>query len=434
MTEKILNFRKYGPLIAIVVLAGFLRTYQTGTEFFGGDDAYISIKAVQIARYGETHLLGPPSSLGLVHSPLSVYLYAIPYLISPDPVGAQMFTGLMNTLAVAILYLITLRYFGMRAAIIASLLYAVHPHMVFASRVINNAQIGAPFVLLYLLSGLLGYYENKGWARILHLPLLSLAGQCHPHTFALAPLSVIIFIQAMIVQSDRRRIIFIQTLIGAGTFLLLLVPWSIGIYGFAEHVDILQRVQNMPSTGEIQDQIMFGGIGHIVQSIYHLERISDNWLKPVQASITLVAILWMFYRSIRARRILPGLTIILCFILVPIVTWLIQAHWVVDYWWPSLPAVFIIQGVLLGGISKRNRVSKQNISSVFGKGLSRGTYLKWLGPILALVLSFTHVVEYLKSDYPPPPVSLDELVNAMEFAVTRSNENDKELVLSLIHI
>ena len=152
VTEKLLKFRKYGPLIIIVVLAGFLRTYQTGAEFFGGDDAYISIKAVQIARYGETHLLGPPSSLGLVHSPLSVYLYAIPYLISPDPVGAQIFTGLMNTLAVAILYLITLRYFGMRAAIIASLLYAVHPHMVFASRVINNAQIGAPFVLLYLLS------------------------------------------------------------------------------------------------------------------------------------------------------------------------------------------------------------------------------------------------------------------------------------------
>lgn len=431
VTEKLLNFRKYGPLIIIVVLAGFLRTYQTGTEFFGGDDAYISIKAVQIARYGETHLLGPPSSLGLVHSPLSVYLYAIPYLISPDPVGAQIFTGLMNTLAVAILYLITLRYFGARAAIIASLLYAVHPHMVFASRVINNAQIGAPFVLLYLLSGLLGYYENKGWARILHLPLLSLAGQCHPHTFALAPLSVIIFIQAMIVQSDRRRIIFIQTLIGAGAFLLLLVPWSIGIYGFAEHIDILQRVQNMPSTGEIQDQIMFGGIGHIVQSIYHLERISDNWLKPLQSSIILVAIVWMFYRSIRARRILPGFTIILCFILVPIVTWLIQAHWVVDYWWPSLPAVFIIQGVLLGGISKRNRVSKQNKSSVLGKGLSSGTYLKWLGPILALVLSFTHLVEYLKSDYPPPPVSLDELVNAMEFAVTRSNENDKELVVML---
>ena len=431
MTEKLLNFRKYVPLIIIVVLAGLLRTYQTGAEFFGGDDAYISIKAVQIARYGETHLLGPPSSLGLVHSPLSVYLYAIPYLISPDPVGAQIFTGLMNTLAVAILYLITLRYFGTRAAIIASLLYAVHPHMVFASRVINNAQIGAPFVLLYLLSGLLGYYENKGWARIMHLPLLSLAGQCHPHTFALAPLSVMIFIQSMIVQSDKRRMIFMQTLIGAGVFLLLLVPWSIGIYGFAEHVDILHRVQNMPSTGEIQDQIMFGGIGHIVQSIYHLERISDNWLKPLQAIITIVAIVWMFYRSIRARRILPGLTIILCFMLVPIVTWLIQAHWVVDYWWPSLPAVFMIQGVLLGGISERNRFSSHSKSTVLGKGLSRSTYLKWLGSILALVLSFTHLVEYLKSDYPPPPVSLDELVNAMEVAVTRSNENDKELVVLL---
>ena len=63
--------------------------------------------------------------------------------------------------------------------------------------------------------------------------------------------------------------------------------------------------------------------------------------------------------------------------------------------------------------------------------MSRGTYLKWLGPILALVLSLTHVVEYLKSNYPPPPVSLDELVNAMEVAVTMSNENDKELVVML---
>ena len=122
-------------LIPILLLAAFLRIYEADTEFFGGDDAYISIKAIQIARYGETHLLGPPSSLGLVHSPLSVYLYAIPYLFSPDPRGAQVFTGLMNAVAVGIMYLIAHRYFGRWAAIIGALLYAVHPHMVFASRV-----------------------------------------------------------------------------------------------------------------------------------------------------------------------------------------------------------------------------------------------------------------------------------------------------------
>jgi len=431
VTSKLSFLKKYGPLIIIVALAGFLRTYQTDSEFFGGDDAYISIKAVQIARYGETHLLGPPSSLGLVHSPLSVYLYAVPYLISPDPVGAQIFTGLMNTLAVAILYLITIRYFGQNAAIIASLLYAVHPHMVFASRVINNAQIGAPFVLLYVLSGLLGYYENKGWARIVHLPLLSLAGQCHPHTFALVPLSVIIFIQSMISQSDRRRVILMQTIISGVLFLLLLVPWSIGIYEFSEHVDILQRVQNMPSTGEIQDQILFGGVGHIVQSVYHMERIPDNWLKPVQASITFVGVVWMLFRSIRIRKILPGLTITLCFVLVPIVTWLIQAHWVVDYWWPSLPAVFIVQGVFLGGVSTHNKLSEQHEPLVLVEGFKRNVFFKCLGAVLALALSINHVVEYIKSDYPPPPVSLDELVNSMDIAVSRAIETDKDLVVLL---
>ena len=146
--------KKHAVLIPILIIAAFLRVHKSGEEFFGGDEAYISIKATQIARYGETHLLGSPSSLGLVHSPLSVYLYAIPYLFSPDPRGAQAFTGLIDTVTVALIYLIANRYFGQRAAIIGAALYAVHPHMVFASRTINNAMLGSPFVMLYVVQSL----------------------------------------------------------------------------------------------------------------------------------------------------------------------------------------------------------------------------------------------------------------------------------------
>ena len=67
MYKRLDFIKSYLPLILILCLAGFLRMYQTELEFFGGDDAYISIKALQIARYGEHHFLGPPSSLGLVH-------------------------------------------------------------------------------------------------------------------------------------------------------------------------------------------------------------------------------------------------------------------------------------------------------------------------------------------------------------------------------
>ena len=95
--------KTHAVLLPILLVAAFLRTFDTGAELFDGDDAYISVKAVQIARYNEVHLLGPPMAVGLWHSPLSVYLYAIPYRFSPDPRVARVFTGLMNTVADAAL-------------------------------------------------------------------------------------------------------------------------------------------------------------------------------------------------------------------------------------------------------------------------------------------------------------------------------------------
>ena len=430
MYKRLDFIKSYLPLILILCLAGFLRMYQTELEFFGGDDAYISIKALQIARYGEHHFLGPPSSLGLVHSPLSVYLYALPYFFTPEPVGAQIFTAAINTLSVAILYFITIRYFGFRAAVVASLLYAVHPHMVFASRVINNAQIGAPFVLMFVFTGLLGYYDNKGWARILHLPLLSLAGQCHPHTFALLPLSLCVFIHSILSYPKERRIIVMQTILSGIIFILLFVPWIIGVYEFSQYVNILERVQNMPSTGEIQDNQLFGGLGQIIQTIYHMERVPDNWLKPFQALITIVGSIWMAYNSFVRRRLLPGFTIVLSFALVPIVTWIIQAHWVIDYWWPSLPGLFVIQGALLGGVTK-NVTSLTRRSIGFIEFLLNNIYYRTLAIGMVALISISQIIQYIQSNYPPPPVSLNELVDSMDLAVNRALSLDKDLMIIL---
>ena len=164
-----------------------------------------------------------------------------------------------------------------------------------------------------------------------------------------------------------------QTILSGIIFILLFVPWIIGVYEFSQYVNILERVQNMPSTGEIQDNQLFGGLGQIIQTFYHMERVPDNWLKPFQALITIVGSIWMAYNSFVRRRLLPGFTIVLSFALVPIVTWIIQAHWVIDYWWPSLPGLFVIQGALLGGVTK-NVTSLTNRSIGFIEFLLNNIY------------------------------------------------------------
>ncbi len=426
------NFaRQHIFLLPILLLAAFLRVYQADAEFFGGDDAYISIKAIQIARYGETHLLGPPSSLGLVHSPLSVYLYAIPYLFSPDPRGAQVFTGLMNAVAVGIMYLIAHRYFGRWAAIIGALLYAVHPHMVFASRVINNAQLGAPLVMLYVFTGLLGYYEDRGWARLAHLPLLSLAGQCHPHSFALAPISVALLLHSWKNQPRQRRTLLLHTVAGACIAAVTLAPWGIGLYQFAQHFDVLETVQNMPSTGELQDSVDFGGLGYLLRLSYDLERVPDNWLRPVQAGITLIGAGWLLMRAARSRKALPGLIIVLGLTIVPAVTWLIQAHWVVDYWWPSMPNAFLVQGAVLGAVVARSGAFGQERQRRDFRGTMLRRSLKWPVLLLAFALVANQVADYIFTERVPPPVSSYELVSAMDVAVNRARQVERELMVLL---
>ena len=180
-------FKRNFWIALILVLAAFLRLNDLGAGYFDGDDAFISIRALQVAREHALVLVGPPMAVGLWHSPVSVYLYAIPYALTLDPRAARAFTALLNVAAIAVLYAVGAKYFNRPGALAGALLLAVHPYMVASSRDINNAQLGAVFVALYLLTGFMGCVDGARVARWLHPLMLSLAGQCHPHTFAIAP-------------------------------------------------------------------------------------------------------------------------------------------------------------------------------------------------------------------------------------------------------
>ena len=99
--------------ISILLLAAWLRLVDIGADPFMADQERISISASNLAREGGWDVLGPRMSVGsLKHSPLSIYLYALPYRLDNDPHIARIFTALANLVAVAVVHLIGARYFG----------------------------------------------------------------------------------------------------------------------------------------------------------------------------------------------------------------------------------------------------------------------------------------------------------------------------------
>ncbi len=88
-------------LLAILMLAAVLRFAYPGVNSFAMDEAHISLDALRMARGGEFVLAGQPSSVDIPFFPASVWLFALPYAVSPDPLVATWFVSLISLAAVA---------------------------------------------------------------------------------------------------------------------------------------------------------------------------------------------------------------------------------------------------------------------------------------------------------------------------------------------
>ncbi len=75
-------------LLAILLLAAGLRFAYPGVSSFAMDEAHISLDALRMARGGEFVMAGQPSSVDIPFFPASVWLFALPYAVSPDPLVA----------------------------------------------------------------------------------------------------------------------------------------------------------------------------------------------------------------------------------------------------------------------------------------------------------------------------------------------------------
>jgi len=152
-------------LLGILLLGLILRFAQPSLVAFKRDEATIARLGQAIAHEGYRPAVGVDSSLGIDNLPLTLYLMALPLRLWSDPLSAVIFTILLNGLALPACYLLGRAFLGKRAALLATLLFAVSPWAVLYARKIWARTL--PLVTIAFFASLwLAIVRKKWWAMI----------------------------------------------------------------------------------------------------------------------------------------------------------------------------------------------------------------------------------------------------------------------------
>lgn len=175
-------------LVAVLALAALLRLGWPGVSSFGYDEARVSLLALQMARLGQLPRVGIQSSAGLPNMPGAIWIFALPYLLSSDPLVATLCVGIMGVLAVWGVWVLARQAWGQWAAFVAALLFATSPYAVRYSRSIWSQNLLPPIAVLWACAAMWGSAKpRRVWALLLHGFLAGSAFQIHYAGLALIP-------------------------------------------------------------------------------------------------------------------------------------------------------------------------------------------------------------------------------------------------------
>jgi hypothetical protein len=174
-------FKLAVPLILslILVLAAYLRLSHLDYSEFKSDEAAVLGIALSHLENHTLPLVGLKSSVGVFNGSAFIILMAIPLAITRDPVFAASFVALLNVLAVLFSFRFARRYFGVRVALIASLLFATSPWAVVFSRKIWSQDALPLFTILFFAALYSVAVEKRSRPIVLAFLWLSVLIQLH---------------------------------------------------------------------------------------------------------------------------------------------------------------------------------------------------------------------------------------------------------------
>lgn len=216
--------REVAVLAIILLIAAVVRMGWPGLTEFKADEARLYSLALAMSD-GQFALRGISSSVGFPNFPMSVWLYSLPLFVWPHPYAATIFTGLLNTLAVAVTYWLARRTWGVSAALVAALMFAVSPWAVIYSRKIWAQNLLPLFVVGWGAAASLALVERRRPFIALHVLCLAVAVQLHLAAAALVPASL------LLLGVFRRRIDWRWLAVGLVVALSTAAPFLIYLFG-----------------------------------------------------------------------------------------------------------------------------------------------------------------------------------------------------------
>lgn len=208
-------------IVAILLSAAFFRVFFLNLIEFKSDEATTVYQTVQF--FINPHIIqrGLISGIGAYNFPLFNYLVILLTVFSRDPQFISLLIALLNTILVAIFYLVIKRYYDQVTAVFAAFLLAFSPWaIIFSRKIWAQDLILLLFIPFFVLLHEL-IIKKKTQFTILLFTLLVLLIQLHASGLFLAVATVIVFFIL------RVKINFWQMLIGIVLGLIPAIPYIV---------------------------------------------------------------------------------------------------------------------------------------------------------------------------------------------------------------
>lgn len=261
---KIRLTREHLPILSILLIGLFLRIYKIRDYvIFLGDEGR-DVLVVYNILHGDLTLLGPTSSVGGFFLGPIYYYFMAPFLwlSKYDPVGPSVMVALFGVATIYLVYKLGSDFFGIKAGLIASFLYAISPIVIIYSRSSWNPNVFPFFTISSLYSLYLAISRNKRWLFILSGLLMGINLQIH---YLSSFVGVIMFSYVLFVQFEptpewlikalkRYLYLTIGFIIGFSPFILFEVR-----HGFLNTQNIIKFIFTSEETGggQVGKNILF---------------------------------------------------------------------------------------------------------------------------------------------------------------------------------
>lgn len=344
-------------LLVIAALATFTRLYHYELTEFKIDEAHYPWTAKHFWDDGVWPTWGITSANTFItQSPMYTYFIIFFSTISLSPMYLSAMIAVANAVGVVVMYLFLRRFFTSRAAVFASLLFAVNPWAVLFSRKLWIIELSPVFALLFMYVLYHAIFNRKPWAIAASLGILGILMQFH-----LTALHFGIFIPIILVFALRLNM---KAAFCIGMLLLLVtfVPW--GIFN-VKHPKNLERFVEYSQRPSSFDAAALSHVPNYVTTLrmreYSLGGSAEKFQYPAldfidMAVITayLCAVIFALSNAINRKffLLLAWLLPLILLFTVP------KSHVPMEYFIHIIPVQFIILGIFLDALYERHPILK----------------------------------------------------------------------------